>query len=179
MITPNLDQLDASILAEFPDYRVLYKANSFWMKVLNVLLTVVTLGQMKLFMTSFVTTFGNTVYVPSEWNAWNTASKCAVLRHERIHMRQAKRMGRFWFSLSYMIWYFPLGLAKGRTNLEMEAYTETLRAWNDYGSDITQAGFRQDIINYFTTSAYGWMWPFPSTIAAWYDATAKQVLAGG
>lgn len=178
MVTPNLDQLNASILAEFPTFSVQYKADSTFMKILNVLLTIVTFGQMKGFMTTFTTTIGTTVYVPSTWDTSNTADKCTLLRHERIHMRQAKRMGRWKFSLTYIFWPLPLGLAKGRASLEMEAYTETMRAWNDYGANILQAGYRADMIGYFTTGAYGWMWPFPTDIGDWYDATAKQVLAG-
>jgi|HubBroStandDraft_1064217.scaffolds.fasta_scaffold112390_2 hypothetical protein len=178
MTQPNLDQLNADILAEFSTYTVQYKANSALMKLFNVLLIIVTFGQSKSFMTSFVTTIWTTVYVPSSWDSLNSADKCVLLRHERVHMRQARNLGRWRFALTYMLWPLPILLAKGRASLEMEAYTETLRAWNDYGANILQTGFRVDIISNFTTGAYGWMWPFPRDIGDWYNSAAKQVLAG-
>ena len=173
--SPNLDEIKAQILEEFPSYVIINKSDSKLMKIISVLLMIVTFGQMKTYMTSFITTMGTTVYVPSSWSLIDTAGKCAILRHERVHMRQAKRMGRFLFSLCYVLLPLPLFLAWGRASLEMEAYAETLAAWNEYGGNITDDAFRADIIGNFTSSSYGWMYPFPKKMAAWYDATVKSV----
>lgn len=173
---PNLEALNAEILAEFPDYKVLYKADSTLMKVINVFLMIITFGQMTSFMVDFVTSIGDTVYLPSNWNTIQVYEQCTVLRHERIHMRQAKKMSRFLFSLVYILLPIPLGLAWGRTKLEMEAYEESLTAWNDYGVDITLPANKALITNCFTTGQYGWMWPFSTAISNWYDAAVKRIL---
>jgi hypothetical protein len=177
MNTPDLVVLNEQILAEFPSYQVVYKTDSTWMKVINVLLLIITFGQQKQFMTNFVTTMGTTVYVPSSWDTWQLAERCSILRHERIHMRQAKRMTRVLFSLCYVFWPLPMFLSWGRTKLEMEAYEETLAAWKDYGIDPTEPENRAEMISNFTSSSYGWMWPFQNKIAAWYDAAVKRIFS--
>lgn len=178
MSAPNLEQLNADIGREFPSFKVVYKAESTLMRAVNVVLSIVTLGNSKMFMSDFTTTIGNTVYVPSTWSMMSTASQCVTLRHERVHMRQAKKMSFLLFALLYVFFPLPLGLAWCRAKFEMEAYAETLRAWNEYGANITQTGFRQDVIDHFLTGQYGWMWPFRKSIETWYDLTASQVLAG-
>jgi len=177
MSTPDLVALNQEILSEFPSYQVIYKSDSAWMKIVNVLLLIVTFGQMNDYMTDFVTTMGTTVYVPSSWDGWIAAEKCSILRHERIHMRQAKRMTRVLFSLCYILWPLPMFLSWGRTRLEMEAYEETLAAWKDYGIDPRNPLNRASMISNFTSSYYGWMWPFDSKVAAWYDAAVKRIFS--
>jgi hypothetical protein len=178
MVAPNLDALNADIAQEFPTFRVTYKSNSTFIKVLNVLLLIVTVGQANTFMTDFITTINTTVYVPTSWTTLSVGEKCVILRHERVHMRQVKKYSFFLFILAYLLFPLPLGFAWARAKFEMEAYAETLRAWNEYGENITQTGFRQDILDQFTTARYGWMYPFSKRIAAWYDATVAQVQAG-
>lgn len=174
---PNLEALNADISREFPSFKVLYKSNSTLMKVINAFLYVITFGNMTQFMTDFITTMGTTVYVPSSWPTLSPIDQCAVLRHERIHMRQSKRMTRVVFSLCYIFWPLPMGLSWGRAKLEMEAYEETLAAWKDYGVDPKNPMNVTWMLDHFTTAQYGWMWPFRNKVAAWYDAAVARIFS--
>jgi hypothetical protein len=174
----DLVQLNADISREFPSFKVVRKSDSFLMKVLNVFLRIITLNQMTEYMTDFTTTIGTTVYVPTAWEKYIPRTQIAILRHERIHMRQAARMGRVVFFLTYVFWYLPLFLSWGRAKLEMEAYEETMRAARENGVDITRATFREDIIKHFTTGQYGWMWIRRRDVERWYDETSLKIISG-
>lgn len=177
MATPNLNEIVSEVATEFPGFKLVYKKDSFWMKFLNVLILIGTFGQMKFFMVNFTTTLGRTMYLPSAWDTWQPFDQCAVVRHERVHLRQSRTLGKFKFFLEYACWPLPILYSKGRTNLEKEAYTETMRAWYEYGLDLSTQ--RDQVVGFFVSSDYGWMWPFKNEMDAWYDATVKQVEAGG
>lgn len=174
----DLVQLNADIAREFPDFKVVRKSDSFWMKVIDVLLRIITLNQMNEYMTEFTTTIGYTVFVPSAWDQYIPRTKVSLLRHERVHMRQTARMGRLVFSFKYLFWPLPMFYAKARAELEMEAYEETIRSASESGVDVTRTVFRDDIIKHFTTGEYGWMYPFKKKVGAWYDDTVLKVLTG-
>jgi len=174
----DLVQLNADISREFPSFKVVRKSDSFLMKVISVFLRIITLNQMNEYMTDFTTTIGNTIYVPTVWDKYVPRTQIAILRHERVHMRQAARMGRILFFLTYVFWPFPLFFAWGRTKLEMEAYEETMLAARENGVDITGTAFREDIIKHFITAQYGWMWPFRRTIERWFDDAALRIISG-
>ena len=94
-----------------------------------------------------------------------------MLRHEAVHLRQFRRYGRVGMALLYLGPILPLGLAWGRARLEWEAYAETLRATAEvYGLEAAASpALRARLIAQFTGPAYGWMWPFPSTVSRWVD----------
>jgi len=173
-----LDQLIADIKSEFPDFKIVYKADSGFMKAINVFLLIVTFGQMKAFMADYTTTIGHTVYVPSGWDSWAEQSRVIILRHERVHMRQQKKYSRPVFTFLYLIPIFPVFLAYWRARLELEAYTETIQATVDlHGTAMVLShDFKNKLINQFTTSAYGWMWPFKGTVTKWIDQAVDQVV---
>lgn len=175
---PDLVQLNVEILREFPGFSIKYKADSLLMKLINIFLMVVTFGAMRQYMTSFITTLGQTVYVPSDWDSLPATSQAAVLRHERVHMRQARKYSRPLFSFLYLFAYFPVGLAWWRAKFEKEAYEESLRAYHEYGRDIKSPGFRYAMIAHFTTGEYAWMWPWKADIETWYDETVERILKG-
>ena len=83
-------------------------------------------------------------------------------------------------SFLYLLPFFPLGLAYGRARIEWEAYAETLRATAELkGLDAARAlSMRLYVVQQFTSSAYGWMWPFPSAINKWYDEVLTELEAG-
>lgn len=166
----DLVKLIDDIEAEFPDFLMKKKSASKFMKALDVALKILSLGTMKKFMTHFVTTIGNTIYLPSEWSGWTTANKLAILKHERVHMRQSRDVGRLKFSLLYLFLPFPVVFSHYRKKFEMEAYEESLRTYvKEYGPEILTPEVRENMIRHFTSSEYLWMWPWRKSVEAWYD----------
>lgn len=172
-----LGQLKQQISAEFPGFKIVPKASSRLMRMIDVFMKIITFGKMKLFMTNFVTTLGVTVYVPLSWDTWASFSQAAVLRHERVHMRQARRLTTPFFKFLYLFPILPLGLAYFRARFEMEAYEETLRAYAEFGTDIANPALKEKMLRHFTTAEYGWMWPFQEAVGRWYDRTVLKILS--
>ena len=170
MSTPDVAVLEAEILAEFPSFKIVKKQDSAFMKFLATFLT-------STFMTSFVTTICSTAYVPSDWDSWGAVGQCVVLRHERVHMRQARKWTFPVFAFLYLCMFFPVGLAYARAKFEMEAYAETLAAQKEYGEDYAGDSNRAWLKSMFVQGYYGYMWPFPSAIDAWFDATVSRLNA--
>jgi hypothetical protein len=176
-----MDILELSVVRrelekEFPTFITVPKAESWFMQTLGFLLKVLTFGKMTAFMTSFTTTVGYTVYTPKNWETYSPLSQAVTLRHERVHMRQAKKYTRVLFGLLYLLVFLPVGLAWYRAKFEMEAYSESLRAYREYGVDITGPALRESIIGQFTSGNYAWMWPFRGYVERWYDETVREVL---
>lgn len=174
-----LSDLEKEIFLEFPYYKRVKKSGSLLMKVVDIFLKVITFGQMKDFMRSFITTVGWTVYTPSDWDQYLERQQCEILRHERVHMRQAEDRGRFLFSLMYIALPFPTLFAYYRMKFEQEAYEESMRAVLEYfGKEILlDPLYRSAMIEHFTTSQYFWTWPWKGRIEKWYDATVARLLA--
>ena len=175
--TMNLHDLLLELKAEFPKFRLMPKSDSTFMGVVYVLLCIITFGGARgSFMSKFVTTIGSTVYVPDGWGTWPEEEKVTILRHERVHLRQAKRYGHILFSFLYLFFPLPLGLAYFRAKFEKEAYEESMRSDAEtYGLTVFNEKYKAFITSQFTSSMYGWMWPFKSGIDAWYDAAVKRV----
>ncbi len=161
---------------EFPTFVMVPKSESSFMRILGFLLKILTFGKMTAFMDSFTTTIGCTVYTPEKWDTYSPLSQAVTLRHEREHMRQAKKYTRVIFGILYLFVFFPVGLAWYRARFEMEAYEESLRAYQEYGVDITGPALRESMIGHFTTAQYAWMWPFRGHVERWYDETVSRVL---
>jgi len=167
------------IKSEFSDFEIISKNNSVLMKFIDAGLKIITLGQMKTFMTRFITTLGNKVYVPADWDMYSLVGRIEVLRHERIHMRQAKKYGRFLFSFLYLMVPLPGGLAYFRKKFEMEAYEESLRTLYFYLGDKAFTPAQKDFyVSQFVSSNYFWMWPFRASVEAWYNKIVKKIRAG-
>ncbi len=175
----NLFELQREVSDEFPTFRIVGKTTNRFMQVLNVLLLIVTFGQQKTFMTHFITTIGTTMYVPADWILWSDMRRMSILRHERVHMRQARRYTTPLFFFLYLVPFLPVGLAYCRARFEWEAYTESMRADREYNGPaiLGNALYKASIVDHFTTGQYGWMWPFRKTVEGWYDAAAKDILA--
>jgi hypothetical protein len=163
--------LDA-ILGEFPRFRIVYKRESAFSRLIHLSLLVVTAGGQRGFLTEFYTVIGDTLYVPDSWDALDDDERLILLRHERVHLRQRRRYGSVGMALLYLLPFFPLGLAYGRARLEWEAYAETLRATLERkGRDAAfDPRLRERIVSRFTGPAYGWMWPFRRDVERWYDS---------
>ncbi len=172
-----LNELVDEIAQEFPDFKLVKKADSKFMKVLDVLLRIITFNQMKTFMTNFTTTIGDTVYTNTEWEKRSEVSRIVTLRHERVHMRQKNRYTSFGFSFLYLFFPFPIGLAYFRKKFEMEAYEESIRSLVFYHSlSVVQASrTRANFVKHFTSAQYFWMWPFKKSVERWYDGVVKEL----
>jgi hypothetical protein len=171
------ERLLAEILAEFPRFRLVPKSGDWLSRGIDRCLRVVTLGRQDRYLSEYHTVIGHTLFVASTWDEMDDRSRYVLLCHERIHLRQRDRYGTVGMALLYLLPVFPLGLALGRARMEWEAYEETLRATAAlYGMDALEGSeLRARIVERFTGPDYGWMWPFPRTVARWYDCAVEDL----
>lgn len=173
----NYEEFVRDTSSAYPKFELVEKRTSALMKVIDVLLKLITFGLMKNFMSDFTTTFGYTVYTPSSWESWSDAVKLIVLRHERVHMRQRKQLGSFWFGLSYLLLPVPSIWAYYRMKYEMEAYEETIRAtFEAYGLKVFSTENHDFIIRNFTGASYFWTWPWRKRIEEWYEGVLLKLV---
>jgi hypothetical protein len=174
-----LDHLLAEIRGEFPAFRIVPKEGDRLSSVVDKLLKVATFGAQSEYLTRYHTVLGDTLYVPTGWEETPPVRKMILLRHERVHLRQRRRYGTVFMSVLYMLPLFPMGAAYGRARIEWEAYEETLRATAELeGLEAAKSpALRAHVIRQFTSGAYGWMWPFPSTINQWYERALRAIVA--
>lgn len=174
-----MEELLEDIRKEFPAFKMVPKADSWFMKTLGVLLAIITFGQATEFMTRFHTTVGYTVYTSSSWPGMTKQSKIILLRHERVHMRQRKKLGFLLYTFLYLLFPLPAVFAYYRMRFEREAYTETMRAVAELypgGLEILKrADYRKKMLGHFTSAEYFWMWPFKGGINAWFDDTLAEL----
>jgi hypothetical protein len=170
------EKLLVLILQEFPDFKIIYKRNSKLMGFFNMMLRVLSFNQMKEFINSYNTTFAGKVYVSEKWDFKSNFEKIITLRHELVHLRQAKRYGGFLFSFLYALVFLPVGLSYFRMKFEKEAYEETLRSIRDvHGPDALDRVNKDKIVGVFTSSNYLWAWPFKGSIEKWLSETIEKV----
>lgn len=175
-IAEDYDVVVKATKSEFSGFQIIPKKESFLMKTIDVILRVITVGQMTKFMKDFTTTLGQRVYVPESWDSYSDFNKLSTVRHERVHMRQARKYGRIVFSLLYLMIPFPVGFAYFRKKFEQEAYETSIRTAYQYFGEISLSEERREmIISQFTTSSYFWMWPFRKDIESWYDSFIEKV----
>jgi len=169
----------AEIGAEFPKFRLVAKHDSLLMVLIDRCLRLITFGKQSRFLIEYHTVIGNTLYLAPTWDGLGDVERLALLRHERVHLRQRRRFGMLGLAFLYLIPLFPLGLAYGRARLEWEAYCETIRALFEMRGDavLRDRILREHIIGRFVGPDYGWMWPFRSTLEKWYDALISTLEA--
>jgi hypothetical protein len=171
-----LTELIKEIRFEFPKFELIPKGESKFMKLLNVCLLIITLGQMRTFMTRFTTTIGYRVYIPDTWPSWNWKERAIILRHERVHMRQRQTWGMLRFSLMYLLLPVPVLFANWRTRFEMSAYAESMRASIEYyGADSLDGHHKKWMVWQFIGPSYFWMWVGRKRIERWYNETRMQL----
>ena len=169
----------AELRDEFPRFRVVHKRDSLLSRAIDLLLRVLTIGAQRAYLTHYHTVLGDTLYLPDAWATETETARVIILRHERVHLRQRRRLGFLLFATLYLLPFFPLGLAYGRARLEWEAYRETLVATADLcGLDAARSSaLRQHIIGRFCSGEYGWMWPFRKRVQRWYDHAILEIEA--
>jgi hypothetical protein len=170
------DYID-SLGREFPGFRIVPKAESSLNQWIDRFLRIITFGAQARYLSHYHTVIGNTLYVPPTFEAMSDIDRIILLRHERVHLLQRRRLGFVLMALIYLIPFLPVGLAYGRARLEWEAYVETLRATAELkGSRAAQdPTLRAEIIQRFTGPDYAWMWPFPKVVGGWYDQAVEGI----
>ncbi|MEB2313620.1 MAG: hypothetical protein OZ921_15580 [Sorangiineae bacterium] len=170
-------ELIEEITREFPRFRLVPKRDDRLSRVIDRLLRVLTLGGQRAYLTRYHTVLFDTLYLPESWDETAPIDRVIVLRHERVHLRQRRRLGTPLFSFAYLVPLLPLGLAWGRARLEWEAYAETLRATAELkGLAAARAPeLRGHIVGRFTGPEYGWMWPFTEQVERWYDRVIGEL----
>ena len=165
----------AEIRAEFPSFEILYKRDSRLQRAIHVTLAIVTLGGQRVYATRYHTVLFGKLWVPDAWDTMGDLERYVLLRHERVHLRQRRRMGELGMAFVYLVPFFPLFLAYGRARIEWEAYTETLHATAEVQGIAAARALRSHVVGRFTGPDYGWMWPFPRTVNAWFDEVIKDL----
>lgn len=165
------------IRGEFPSFRIRKKRESALQKAIHVALAIITLGGQRVYLTRYHTVLFGTLWVPDAWDAMSDDDKYILLRHERVHLQQRKRLGDLLMTFVYLVPFFPLFLAWGRARIEWEAYVETIRATAEVHGIDAAANLRAHIVQRFTGAEYGWMWPFPKTVNAWFDEALADARA--
>ncbi len=146
-------------------------------RAIHLALVMVTLGGQRVYLTRYHTVLFGKLWVPAAWDEMSDLDRYVLLCHERIHLRQRRRMGDVLMAFVYLVPFFPVFLAYGRARIEWEAYIETLRATAEVrGIDAAEA-LRSTIVSRFTGPEYGWMWPFPGAINAWFDEAIADLRA--
>jgi hypothetical protein len=165
------------IRREFPSFEIRPKRTSALQRLIAGALAVVTLGGQRRYLTHYHTVLFGKLYVPDAWDGMDDAARYVLLRHERVHLRQRRRMGDVPMALVYLLPLFPLFLAWGRARIEWEAYVETIRATAEvHGLDAAR-GLEDEIVRRYVGPDYGWMWPFPRTVRRWFHATIAELEA--
>jgi hypothetical protein len=172
------EALLAEILAEFPGFEVIPKRDSGLQRAISVALAVVTLGGQRHYMTRYHTVLFGKLYVPDVWARMSDDARYILLRHERVHLRQRRRMGDAAMAFVYLVPLLPLFLAWGRARIEWEAYIETIRATAEiHGLDAARQ-LEDEIVQRFTGPDYGWMWPFPGAVRRWFGQVIADLASG-
>ncbi len=172
-----LNDLMKELKTEFPSFRIRKKRESGLQRAIHVALAIITFGGQRVYMTRYHTVLWGTLWVPDSWDTMSDDDKYILLRHERVHLRQRRRMGDTIMTFVYLVPFFPLFFAYGRARIEWEAYVETIRATAEvYGVEAAEA-LRPHITKRFTGPEYGWMWPFKKTIHRWFDEVMADVRA--
>jgi hypothetical protein len=173
------DRLLDEIRAEFPGFEVIDKRASGLQQAISVALALVTLGGQRRYMTQYHTLLFGKLYVPDAWARMDDDARYVLLRHERVHLRQAARMGNLPMALWYLLPFFPLFLAWGRARIEWEAYEETIRATAEvYGIERARA-LEPELVRRYVGPDYGWMWPFPRVVRGWFREAIATVEKDG
>jgi hypothetical protein len=163
--------------AEFPTFAIVKKRHSRLQRAIHHSLMLLTLGRMRTYLTEYHTVLFGKLWVPDSFDRMNDADRYILLRHERVHLRQRKRMGDVTMAFVYLIPFFPLGLAYGRARIEWEAYTETIRATCEVYGLARAKLLRKHIVDRFAGPDYGWMWPFRASVGRWFDEVIADLAA--
>ena len=77
------EALVAALRREIPGFQIVRKDRSRLHRAIHFALTIITFGKMRSYLDSYQTTLGRTVYVTSDWDAWDGDRRYVTLRHVR------------------------------------------------------------------------------------------------
>jgi len=175
--TSRHERLLDEIRREFPAFEIRAKRGSALQRAIAVALAAVTLGGQRAYLTRYHTVLFGKLYVPDSWERMADDDRYVLLRHERVHLRQRRRMGDLAMAFVYLVPILPLFAAWGRARIEWEAYVETIRATAEVrGLDAARA-LEDEIVRRFVGPDYGWMWPFPRAIRGWFAEVIERLEA--
>lgn len=196
--------LTTRALAEYPDFRIAYKAEVWWMRVLAVLLFF-----NKTFATDYVTTIGSTVYYPSQAFVQADPDRAArILAHELVHIADEKRLGKLVYRAMYLLpqalallaplallafWHtdflafllFLVALvpwpSPGRTWIERRGSTMDLAVvyWLTAGTRPSLAEDLPSMRARFNGPNYFWMSWITANTDAWFSNIVVMLRSGG
>jgi hypothetical protein len=162
---------------EFPSFAVVAKRGDALQRLIAVVLAVVTFGGQRRYLTHYHTVLFGKLYVPEAWQRMDDDARYILLRHERVHLRQRRRMGDVVMAFMYLVPFFPLFLAWGRARIEWEAYVETIRATAEVHGLGAARALEDDIVRRYLGPDYGWMWPFPRAVRGWFREVVADLEA--
>lgn len=126
------------------------------MKIINILLIVITFGKQNKFMTNYITTIGDKIYVPDNWERIHPKIKDMILVHENVHVKQYQKE-KFLFYFKYLFWPLPFLHAHARLNYEIEAYaTEIVYGYHKYGHPVFDGRVYSNVISQLSGPMYFW-----------------------
>jgi hypothetical protein len=175
MNTPRHERLLDEIRSEFPDFEIRPKRGDGLQRAIGIALAAVTLGGQRWYLTRYHTALFGKLYVSDAWETMTDVERYVLLRHERVHLCQRRRMGEIWMAFVYLVPVLPLFLAWGRARIEWEAYVETVRATAEIHGIDAARGLRAEIVRRYVGPDYGWMWPFPSVVGGWFDRLIADI----
>ncbi len=172
--TPKSEALVLQICQEFPTFSIEKKRGSRLQRAIGAFLYVVTLGGQRVYLTRYHTVLFGKLWVPDAWDHMPDVDRYILLRHERVHLRQRRRMGDVGMALYYLLPFFPLFLAYGRARIEWEAYEETILATAEERGMPAAEALEDYLVARYVGPDYGWMWPFPNTIRRWFREALER-----
>jgi hypothetical protein len=172
----------ARIQREFPSFRLRHKRDARSQRAIGRALEVLTLGGMRTYVSGYHTVMLGTLWVSEGWEAMGDLERYVLLRHERVHLVQARRWGMLPMAVAYLLLPLPLGFAYCRARIEWEAYEETLRALVEVHGLEAARRQRAWLKARFVGPDYGWMFPFAARFDRWFDeaiaALEREVASG-
>ena len=171
-----------------PEAKIVSKSGSWLMRAIGLVLKPFNPE----FMTAYITTIGQTIYVPDDFSEQDEFQALSVIAHETQHIIDYKK-NRVLFTLGYLfpqflalfallgvfgffnpwmfLWFLSLGFlapipAPWRYRAELNGYRVSIlmgRVIHHY-SESEFAQVRDWIKNQMTTGDYYFTWPFPSKI---------------
>ena len=150
---PKYSQIIAEIKKEFPNFEVIVKEDSKLMKFIYYISLMFLWNNV--FMTRYTTVMFGKVYTQKRWIG--TEGLYRTLRHERVHLRDAKKFPVL-FELSYLL-VLPTVFSM-RAFWEYRAFKETLKVLAETQSGNVTSSQLDNIMDCFTSSHYLWMFPF-------------------
>jgi len=178
------------ITKEFPDFKVVCKNQSKFMLLLSKILFF-----NKKFMSHYVTTVGNTIFIPDQSFFDDDNTAFIVIAHEYVHMCDNKKYG-FAYNLAYLFpqilsllsllsfynlaWLFCLLFllplpSPTRTWLEYRGYSMSMAC---YYWLYKEKPATSRYLDYFTASLYYWMCPFKGYISNKLEQSLNNILNG-